>query len=306
MNLDFLKCFLSKTGFPDEARSALLDGALRLTEQTAQTGGADTLAAAVQLFYENSLDMELVRPCIQAAAEQSGVHPYMLWLLFLIEAAAPVRQAYTQKGIREELFWDTFTDLRYKAEECRAMYGIWGNFVSSWYPIFYSCDIIKLGRLEYENAVYPLDIPYEKHGIALQKGTPVKSIHIPSSKEPFDASARLASYRLAYEFFQEELRGGPLVCMCHSWLLYPQNRQILGSASHVVDFMDDFDLIRAEADPAFSNSWRIFGPDCTRPAKDLPERTSMQRAFKSWLCAGKETGYGLGILIFDGENILRP
>lgn len=123
------------------------------------------------------------------------------------------------------------------------MQGVWGNFVSSWYPIFYSGDIVKLGRLEYEDIPYPWETPYKKHGLVVKKGDPVKNIHIPSSGEPFDLPARLDSYKRAYGFFREELQGGPLVCVCHSWLLYPQNRQVLSPSSNIVSFQEDFDLV---------------------------------------------------------------
>ena len=304
MNLDFLRYFLDRTGFSAEAGKALMDSARRLSGFVCPCSPQSGLKKAVEAFYQSGLKIELAKPFIEAAADRSGIHPYTLWLLFLIEAAIPARQAYAQKGIADDIFWDTFTDLRYKADECQAMYGVWGNFVSSWYPIFYSCSIVKLGRLEYENTVYPWDEPYMCRSVTVRKGDPVKSIHIPSSREPFDRASRLDSYRRAWDFFQKELQDRPLICTCHSWLLYPQNRQILSPSSRVVDFMGDFDLLRAEPDPAFSNGWRVFGPDCQLPPDRLPERTSMQRAFKRWLCGGNVTGYGFGILIFDGNSIV--
>ena len=101
--------------------------------------------------------------------------------------------------------------MKYKAIECKNVQGVWGNFVAHWYPIFFSNDIVKLGRLEYENVTYEGEVPYEKNGYVVRPGDKVKSVHIPSSGEPFDQAARLASYKKAYQFFKEELQGGPLV-----------------------------------------------------------------------------------------------
>ena len=71
-----------------------------------------------------------------------------------MQAAQRARRDYLAQGVCEEIFWDTFCDLRYKLLECKTIHGVWGNFVASWYPIFYTCQIVKLGRLEFENAVY--------------------------------------------------------------------------------------------------------------------------------------------------------
>ncbi len=132
----------------------------------------------------------------------------------------------------------------------------------------------------------------------------MKSIHIPSSGEPFNREARMDSYRQAYAFFKEELGGGPLFCVCHSWLLYPEYKKILKPGSNIVDFQSDFDIIKADAEE-FGDAWRVFGPQYTLPAADLPEDTSMRRAFKQHLLSGGTTGEGLGILIFDGEKIVN-
>ena len=40
------------------------------------------------------------------------------------------------------------------------------------------------------------------------------------------------------------------------------------------------------------------------PVDDLPEDTSIRRAFKQRLQQGKPTGYGYGVILFDGEKIL--
>ena len=45
-------------------------------------------------------------------------------------------------------------------------------------------------------------------------------------------------------------------------------------------------------------------PGQEEEAEDLPEDTSMRRAFKKHLLAGGKTGAALGILVFDGEKLL--
>lgn len=300
MDREFLALFLTETHFPPEAADFLLGAFTTLGEK----GQQEALDGAVEYFYAQDLSIRLVEPLIGEMAAESGLSPYTVWLLFLIAASQPAQGLYHSRGVPEEVFWATFEDMKYKALECKAVYGVWGCFVAFWYPIFFSGDIVKLGRLEYETTVYDEDQPYEKDGIALKKGDPILSIHIPSSGEPFDQAARLASYKLAYDFFQKERNGGPLVCQCGSWLLYPPYREILSPTSNIVSFQEDFDIAFSEEEEKFHDNWRVFGADFEKPVAELPEKTSMQRAFKSWLLAGKKTGEGFGILVFDGERIV--
>ncbi len=115
-------------------------------------------------------------------------------------------------------------------------------------------------------------------------------VHIPSSGEPFEEAARLASYRLAYEFFREELNGGPLVCVCDSWLLYPDYQQILSPSSNILSFQKDFRrhlLPHRRGSPRYLAGVRRRLPKTALPA---PGKTSMQRAFKEYLLQGKRLG----------------
>ena len=300
MNPSFHKLLMEKTGFPAQARQALLQAGERLRA----AGQEPAFDGAVAFYSENAFDAGMTQPLAEALAEAAGLSPYTMWALLLMEAAGPARAVYAGKGVPEEVFWDTFADLKYKALECQAVHGVWGNFVAFWYPIFFTGDIVKLGRLEFEDIAYPWDTPYQGRGVRLEKGDPVKNIHIPSSGEPFDLAARLDSYKKAWEFFRREGGGGPLVCLCHSWLLYPQNREILAPGSHIVDFARDFDLVGWEESGAFSDSWRVFGAAASHPVSQWPEDTSMRRGFKNWLLSGKKTGEGWGVLVFDREKLL--
>jgi len=61
--------------------------------------------------------------------------------------------------LTDELFWDTIADLKFKLIECHDVYGIWGTFVASWYPWFYTMHRFKLGRLQYEAVHFSGDTP---------------------------------------------------------------------------------------------------------------------------------------------------
>ena len=301
MDQAFWNLLMERTGFPQEARREVA----RCGALLEASGQAPALDQAVACFYKEGLHMEAPAPQVEAIAQQAGVPAYTVWMLFLMEAAKPARQGYLAKGVPEQVVWDTFADLKYKALECKAVHGVWGNFVAFWYPIFYSCHIVKLGRLEFESTRYQGEEPYRKGAFTLLPGDPVKSVHIPSSGEPFTREARLDSYRRAYEFFKGELGGRPLVCVCESWLLFAGNRQILPPSSNILDFQRDWDLLKSRETDVFHDAWRVFGADYQKPVEELPEATSMQRGFKRWLAEGRKTGFGFGVLVFDGEHILN-
>lgn len=294
MNKEFLQTLMERTAFPNEAQAAYNEALDRL-----DPGAVD---GAIEFFYDHDFDIALLTPLIEDMAESSGVSVHTVWGLFLALAAERAHGDYLKAGISEEVFFDTFCDLRYKAVECMANKGVFGTFVQFWYPIFYRCDIVKLGRLEYETITY--DGPArEIAGVSLRPGRKVANIHIPSSGEPFDRESRLRSYKLAYDFFKDLRDGGPLICVCHSWLLYPEYRRVLKGGSNIVSFQDDFTILEID-DGAFDDAWRVFGPAADGPTSQLPEDTSMRRAFKAHLMKGGKNGSALGVLVFDGERLL--
>lgn len=295
MNLEFLELLMDKTGFPQEARGAYREAAAKLD--------AAKMEEAIQRYYDVGFDLKEAQPLVEDMARTSGVHVYTVWGLFLAFAAQRARADYAREGISEEVFWATFSDLRYKAIECKRVKGVWGTFVAFWYNIFYQVKIVKLGRLEYEFIEYQ-DEERTLAGVTLKPGDRVLNIHIPSSGEPFDQTARLESYRMAYEFEKARGHEGPLVCVCHSWLLYPGYREVLGEKSNIVGFMDDFTLTGAE-EGEFEDAWRVFGGAAEGPVEELPEETSMQRKFKKYMRAGGKHGCGKGVLVFDGEKLVK-
>lgn len=301
MNLSFLRLLMQKTQFPPEAEEALLDSA----EALKRSGREEALDAAAAFFREQGFSVQRTQPLVDALASQAGESPYTVWLLLLMTAAEDARRSYLDRGVPESVVWDTFSDFRCKALECKRVHGVWGTFVAFWYPIFFTGHIVKLGRLEYESIPYEWDEPYTQNGLTVKKGDPVKNIHIPSSGEPFDREARLASYRRAYEFFREELKGGPLVCVCSSWLLYPGYEGAFPPGSNIADFRRDFTPMGSQEEEHFDDAWRVFGAEAGVPADLLPGRTSLQRAFRDYIKESRGFGEGRGILVFDGSGLVN-
>jgi len=285
---NFLALFMKNTAFPAPARKFLAD----LLENV----NAD-IKPILDRFEEN-YDHEEILPLVEDLAKNAGVSPYSIWMLVLILAAEKARTVFET----EKQYWDTFCDLRYKAQECFDLHGIWGSFVPHWYPRFYRGNIVKLGRMEYETRTGALKDTYSLFGITLGPTDTTIHLHIPSSAEPFDEAARLDSYKQAFAHFCKD--GQPLVCICGSWLLYEGYESIFAKGSNIGTFRKEFHLLKHKQTDSFGDGWRVFGKAYQDDPKSLPEDTSLRRAFKHYILNGGQFGTGTGVLVFDGKNIL--
>lgn len=291
--------FMAHTCIPDEAQAYLLDAFGKVQAQA-----VSKQAFEEQVFFcmrEPQTRLDAALAAVGELAEGLDLHPYTLHFLLLVQAGELLRWQYAFRGIDEQVFWATMGDLKYKLAECREVHGIWGTFVGWWYKRILSCDIFMLGRLQYEHAIYPLPAAYERAGIHIPRGLPVLSIHIPSCG-PLTQALRLDSYRQAHAFFKRQ--GQPLVCICDSWLLFPEHEAFLPENSNILDFMRDFDIVETKYDEEPRGSWRIFGAQAKEPPEAWPENSGLQRAYKKRILSGGTTGSGLGVLLFDGETIL--
>ena len=74
---------------------------------------------------------------------------------------------------------------------------------------------------------------------------------------------------------------------------------------NTIKFINDFEIVSSEASDKFNDAWRIFDKYGYKSPKKWPEDTSMRRAFKNHVLSGGKTGHGHGIIVFDGEKIVR-
>lgn len=288
MNLKFLQLFLEKEEFPAAAQAELVRTAQSIPDELDSILG----------FYEQGYNHEATVPLVEKVAEASGISAYTIWMVTLCLAAEKARPFYKN----DKIYWDTFCDLRYKAQECYDVHRIWGTFVAHWYPIFYNGTIVKLGRMEYQVKACPFKEPKTALGITVNPGDPILALHIPTSFEPFDTATRMESYRMAWRYFCPD--GRPLVCVCGSWLLFDGYEELFAPGSNIANFRKEFYMLSNGKTEKFSNAWRIFGKDHKLPAEQLPENTSLQRAFKTHMMQGGEHGNGTGVIVFDGEKLL--
>ena len=282
--------------FPNEATDELSEA---LAKILASEKCAALLKKAQDTMY---LSDESFNPVLEELTAACGLHRYTVNMVFWLYCAIPLRYIYQQRGISEEIYYASMKDLRYKLKECKDVYGICGTFVD-WFKLFYLCKRFSLGRLEYERTSYPLDCYKD----VLKKGNTVINIHIPSSGKllPEDVTDSL---KKAYAFFSDEVRAdGILVFHCDSWMLYPPMAEaVYKDGSNMKAFYGLFDVVEDRASDAYPNFWRVYNMQYTEGAFDkAPTDTSFRKNLLEYLKNGGKMGAGRGIILFDGEKIIK-
>ena len=98
---------------------------------------------------------------------------------------------------------------------------------------------------------------------------------------------------------------GILRLVCRSWLLWPGFKKMLGEKSNILSFASDFHILKEEIYQVYNDYWRVFGKDYTLPPDKLPRNNSLQRGMADVIVRGENIGWGYGLILFDGEKIVR-
>lgn len=300
MNINYIKYLAEKLSFPIEGVDSLLADAKRITENDK----ADILFTdAVESFARTDYSFDGMEARFESIAEHSGVHRYAVAMLVLMQSCETLEKKYDENGYSDQLFVDTMSDLKFKLIECKDTKGVWGNFVSFWYPGFFRMTRFALGRFQYEKIKYTK----KTAGIAgnfVKEGDTVLNFHIPSSGVSLTEQVRYDSYRRAKEFFFPD-SDKPIPFVCSSWLLWPDYESALPEKSNLMAFRHDFTLVDANAYDSFTNAWRVYGAYAECDVSQWPRDTSQRRAFAEHTEKGGTHGSGYGVFFFDGEKIVK-
>ena len=298
---DYLKNFMEMTGYPEQSHETFLNADRRIYENEKYSATLDELLAR----HKNG-DYEEVKELLDELTVLAGemeISEYTLHLLFFMYLSRDLREQYKSRGIPDEVYQSSMTDLRAKLIECHDVYGIWGSFVASWFNGFFILDRFALGRLQFEQRVFNCD-DYTKNGYTVHEGDTVFNVHIPSLG-PLKRELVIDAFKRAYAFFSEQHEGKPIVFVCGSWLLYREHYDFLPQNSNILRFMDCFDILESSDSEHFGDAWRVFGAYGSQPAENWQEDTSIRRVFKQRVLSGGKTGHGFGVVVFDGEKIIN-
>ena len=299
-----------KTPYFRELISVFPNGAAELFSAVAEKIDADRslrgiFGRAVKDYMgPRALPMRKALERVEKTSPSLGVSPYTTDFIFVMKCTEILKNRYAEAGVEDSVFFASMDDLRCKLLECMECKGVPGTFVADWYDGFLKMRRFAYGRFQYEVAKSGFSFT-SSCGKVIKESDPVVNFHIPSSGVPLSDSVRLASYREAWPHYRHLSDDGRIVFKCHSWLLYPEHRLFLPKGSNILRFLDDFEIVSWVEKDSFDDAWRVFGRYAALPPEQLPRDTSLRRAFADRLASGGKTGCGCGIIVFDGEKIVR-
>lgn len=289
---EYLENFLKKHGYEED------DSAYLLTCYDKIYSDSETKAyfdKAVALYNENiNCEYGDIVSLADKAAKKLYIYEYTAELIMFLLFTKKLKERYDQRGISEEIFNATVNDFRYQMQVCKQVRGIIGTECADWCMGFIRMTRFGIGRFQYEITNFGYD--YEKDGKVLTSESKVLNVHIPASGEPLSEKLALDSFKKAKEFYKDEI-GEPFAFKCSSWLMYPEHETMLNHQSNIYRFSKMFDYLDYGTKKDNWDLYRIFGTYEKRP-EYLPEKTSLQKAYKKHLLVGGKTGYGVGVFLY--------
>ena len=284
--------FLIETGFPPESVAPLTETGRKILQDEKKKELIESALALYEEAPNGAPDWRALEKVYLSFREETGEDAYGELLMFFVFLAPALREAYRKAGLPEEIFRDTMRDLRYKAIECKAVYDVWGTFVSSWFIGFFALIRFEIGRFQYEMSTFSSEgSPFDgRRGLG---------IHIPSSG-PLRKEEMEESFRRAAAFFESRIPGDEILFMTDTWLLYPPLQEALPEGSGIRLFGDYFTVVSSTEHR--NDYWRVFDTFDVSDPDRLKNGTFLQRLYVSWLKEGKPNGNGTGYFLMDKKT----
>lgn len=292
---EYLHEFFEEFDYPQEACDALLQA------YDAIQGNPSSSERFCSLLkrYESDANSDMAQMLDEMGelSAEVNVHEYTGKLLLPVCMTRALREHYRRAGLDDEMWFLSMCDLKWKLVECRLVHGIWGSFVSRWFGRFFDLTRFGIGRLQFE--IIPFEREYEKNGVKLSPESKVINVHIPRTGSPLDPAQTAWSFKKAAAFFREKYALDPIVFVCHSWLLFPRNLEVLSPNSNIRRFAENFEIMTSGEDADYSQVWRLFDRNYDGDVDSLPQDSSFRRAYADWIRRGEKIGWGHGIYVYS-------
>ncbi|MBO4472258.1 MAG: hypothetical protein J5765_00475 [Clostridia bacterium] len=290
----YMTAFLEEFGFGDEVKSALQDAFDRVFGDQ----DAARLFDEIRRRFEQSPDERffyLIENADKIAAT-CAISPYTAYLLVLILLSESSKRIYAERKVSLEMWRRNMRDLRYTSDACLLVKGVYGTDSPRWYERFFNATRFTFGKLQFE--LCALGKPYQKDDLSLSPDDQAIFIHIPRTGERLLPEDVDASAQAAAAFFKERYGTRRTVFACHSWILYPENKNILSAGSNLYSFISRFEIIDVVEDAEHKELWRLFDKEYNGDPDDLPQDSSLRRAYVQRLKENKPLGVALGVWVY--------
>ena len=227
-------------------------------------------------------------------AAEEGTTPEEMNLYSFLRLSEKTWKLYQEKGIGEDVFYESFYSMTVCCQVCYDRLGIYGidqAIYRKWQRYVLDGTLFRLGRLEFQLKEFDYDLEIDGH--KAPAGTTVLSVHIPRYL-PLKEEDCEKSYAWARAFFKEFYGMDPCIFVCGSWLLHPWMQDVLPPESGIIRFQTKFRLYRVEQKPESAINW-IFPGYAGKDISQLPADTSLRRAAIARLQSGGPIGVAWGI-----------
>lgn len=290
---DYILAFMLKCGFESDC----IDFTVKVYDEIMAKKSQEFTQILEPYLKNKDADLVKIYENVSAMANSIGVHEYSAYLVLYVCLSKRLKEYYVLNNLPLDVYENTIQDIKYKANECKAVYGAWGIAVPYWMVGFFDLTRFGLGRLQFE--VKKFKRVYAKNGVALKEDDNVINVHIPRAETRLDRASVDCAYQKAKEFFKSDFINKLTVFVCHSWLLYPKNKEVLKPTSNIYSFISDYDIIESKEYPDYSEVWRLFDTNYNGNVNDLPQDTSLRVAYADWIRKGIPTGEGYGVYVYD-------
>ena len=298
--MDFLQCLHTCMGdfeFLTEAQAELSEAYVKVFSSEANR---QALENTFEKYKENKREgFVMALDLCKELSACTGVHIYTLYALVLTMMAGVSKVHYDNERIPAPLWRENFVDLKYKLIECKLVKGIWGTFVPDWYWGFFDVNRFSFGKLQFE--IIDFGHSYNKNSLVLTERSPVINMHIPRTGTRLTPKDVDEACEKAAVFFQEKYGLNEVVFVCHSWLLYPENKMMLNPTSNLYSFISRFDIVEVGDYADYKEVWRLFDCDYTGDVSLLPADTSFRRAYIDRITRGEKIGYAYGVFAYKNS-----
>lgn len=292
-DINYFEWFFNEFDYPQESREAVLACYDRII------GCEESGLLLKKLISDYEKDVKCNYTALingaKELSEKCGVNFYTGVFVFLVLLTKPLKEFYRKNAIDESIWKTSVFDLKYKLLKCKNLYGVWGTVDAEWFFGFFNLTRFGFEKLQFE--VVDFVHTYEIGGLSLKPDSKVINIHIPRTGQPLDKESRVRAYGRAKEFFKLFYDEDKTPFVCHTWLLFPENREFLSPASNLISFMNEFEVIDVEYYEDYSQTWRIFDTLDYSDIDKLPQKTSLQRGYAEMMRRGERTGVGYGIFV---------
>ena len=212
-------------------------------------------------------------------------------VLALLACIPSVLGYHAECGVPEDVTWDTLSDLPRHVARHERLHGRPGFSELPWLSRHLRGLIYSLGRLQFER-IRAIPPPGDHAAVVAATGELAEAdvmlnVHIPETG-PLDPGLCEAAFAQAIDRFpvwHPDER--PRAFVCVSWLMDPHLRAYLPSSSNIIRFQDRFDIVGSGSEASGSMQEFVFGRAGQVDLEDLPQRTSLERAFVQHLRAGR-------------------